>query len=58
MKKNLPLVLIIASLILIVTNFIMTEKLDRVFWVTTLSSVLVIMSMIMTIIVHKKQDDK
>jgi hypothetical protein len=55
MKKNLPIVLIIASAILIITNFIFTEGFDRGFWMTTLSGVLIIISMVLTIRENKKQ---
>ena len=55
MKKNLPLFLIIASVILIIANFIMSEKIDRGFWMSTLSSILIIISMVLTIRANKKQ---
>ncbi|MBU2927205.1 hypothetical protein [Winogradskyella psychrotolerans] len=56
MKKNLPLIVIIASAILIVVNFIFSEKFDRGFWMSTLSSVLIIISMVLTIRERKKND--
>jgi|AntAceMinimDraft_12_1070368.scaffolds.fasta_scaffold70785_3 surface polysaccharide O-acyltransferase-like enzyme len=56
MKKNLPLFVIIASAILMIGNYITTEKIDRGFWVSTLSSVLIIISMILTIRENKKQN--
>jgi disulfide bond formation protein DsbB len=55
MKKNLPLVLIIASAILIIANFIFSEGYDLRFWMTTLSGVLIIISMVLTIRENKKQ---
>ena len=57
MKKNLPLIVIIASTILIIVNFIMSEEIDRGFWMSTLSSVLIIISMILTIRANKKKDE-
>lgn len=57
MKKNLPLIVIIASAILIISNFIMSEEIDRGFWMTTLSSVLIIISMVLTIRANKKKDE-
>ncbi|WP_275316894.1 hypothetical protein [Tenacibaculum bernardetii] len=55
MKKNTPLILIIVSAILIIANFIFSEEFDRGFWLTTLSSVLIIISMVLTIRENKKQ---
>jgi len=57
MKKNLPLIVIIASAILIIANFIMSEEIDRGFWMSTLSSVLIIISMVLTIRANKKKDN-
>ena len=54
-NKNLPLILIIASAILIIANFMFSEKFDRGFWMTTLSSVLIIIAMILTMRANKKQ---
>ncbi|MBU2920461.1 hypothetical protein KO504_03845 [Winogradskyella psychrotolerans] len=56
MKKNLPLIVIIASAILMIANFIYTEDFDRGFWMSTLSSVLIIISMLLTIRERKKND--
>jgi hypothetical protein len=56
MKKNLPLIVIFASAILIIGNFIMSEEFDRGFWMSMLSSVLIIISMVLTIRANKKQD--
>lgn len=58
MKKNLPLIVIIASAILMIVNFIMSERIDRGFWMSTLSSVLIIISMVLTIRENKKKDEK
>ena len=57
MKKNLPLIVIIASAILMIANFIMSEEIDRGFWMSTLSSVLIIISMVLTIRANKKKDN-
>jgi hypothetical protein len=38
MKKNLPLILIIASAILIIVDFIFSEGLDGGFWMSIVSS--------------------
>ncbi len=54
MKKTLPLIFIIASAILIIGNFIVSEKYDPGFWVSNLSSLLVIIAMGLTIRAHKK----
>lgn len=56
MKKNLPLIVIIVSAILMIGNFITSEEIDRGFWISTLSSVLIIISMVLTIRENKKQD--
>tara|TARA_R110002096_G_scaffold387732_1_gene581949 strand:+ start:284 stop:460 length:177 start_codon:yes stop_codon:yes gene_type:complete len=56
MKKNLPLIVIIASAILMIGNFITTEEIDSGFWMSTLSSVLIILSMVLTIRANKKKD--
>jgi len=56
MKKNTPLILIVVSAILIIANFIFSEEFDRGFWLTTLSIVLIIISMVLTIRENKKQD--
>ncbi|WP_179315201.1 hypothetical protein [Winogradskyella undariae] len=57
MKKNLPLIVIIASTILIIVNFIMSDEIDRGFWMSTLSSVLIIIAMISTIKANKKKEE-
>lgn len=57
MKKNLPLIVIIASAILIIGDFITTEEIDRGFWMSTLSSVLIIISMVLIIRTNKKKDN-
>ena len=58
MKKNIPLIVIIASSILIIANFITSEKIDGGFWLRIISSVLIIFSMAFTIRERKKQDRK
>ena len=58
MKKNLPLIVIIASAILMIGNFITTDEIDRGFWMSTLSSVLIIISMVLTIRANKKKINK
>ena len=57
MKKKLPLIIIIASAILMIGNFIFSEKFDRGFWMSTLSSVLIIISMVLTIRANRKQEN-
>ena len=57
MKKYLPLIVIIASAILIIGDFITTEEIDRGFWMSTLSSVLIIISMVLIIRTNKKKDN-
>lgn len=57
MKKILPYILLIASIILIIVNFITSEKIDSGFWVSSLSSICVIIAMVLTIRAHKKQDN-
>ena len=55
-KENLPLIIIIASLILIVLNFIFTsDEMDLGFWMRILSSGLIILAMLLTIRGRKKQ---
>ncbi|WP_156168340.1 hypothetical protein [Kordia zhangzhouensis] len=48
-KSTLPIILIVASIILIVVNSITTEAFDRGFWMRILSSVLLIVAMVLTI---------
>jgi len=54
-KENLPLLIIIASFILIIANIITSEKIDGGFWMRILSSVLLIIAMFITIRERKKQ---
>ena len=54
MKKNLPLIVIIASVLVTVAHFIFTEKFDRGFWLPVTSSALVIIAMVLTIRERKK----
>lgn len=56
MKKNLPLIVIIASAILMVANFIFTDEFDSGFWMSTLSSALIVISMVLTIRERKKNN--
>lgn len=56
MKTELPLIVIIASALVILANFIVSEDFDFGFWMTTLSSLLIIIAMVLTIKAHKKQD--
>ncbi|MEM6685941.1 MAG: hypothetical protein AAF617_09185 [Bacteroidota bacterium] len=50
MKKSLlPLLLIIASVILIIVNIATSEAYDKGFWMRSLSSILLIVAMILTI---------
>jgi cytochrome c oxidase subunit IV len=58
MKNNLPLIVIIASAILIIANFITSEEINAGFYLRILSSILIILSMVLTIRERKKQDKK
>jgi len=49
MNKNLPLLLIIASSILIAINILFSEEKEWGFWLRILSSILVIIAMIFTL---------
>lgn len=54
-KKNLPLILIIVSVILIVLNFIFTsDEMNLGFWLRVSSSGFLILAMIFTIRNRKK----
>ena len=55
-KENLPLIIIIASFILIIANIITSEKIDAGFWIRILSSVLLIIAMFIAIRDRKKQN--
>jgi hypothetical protein len=55
MKKKLPLLLIIASAILIIGDFIFSDAFDRGFWMSIVSSLLVILSMVLLIRANKKK---
>ena len=58
-NENLPLIIIIASLILIVVNFIFTSnEMDLAFWMRILSSGLSILAMFLIIRDRKKQSEK
>lgn len=55
MKKSiLPLILIVASVVLIVVNIVTSDALDRGFWMRSVSSILLIFAMILTIRSQKK----
>ncbi|UQD56535.1 hypothetical protein [Flavobacterium sp. K5-23] len=55
-KDNLPLILIVASLILIVLNFIFpSDEMNLGFWMRIIGSVLVIIAMALKIRDRKKQ---
>ncbi len=58
MKKNLYRLVIAVSVVLIIGNFIFFEGFDRGFWMTTISSMLVIFSMMLTIRENNKKDKK
>ena len=55
MKHNIPVIIIIASVILIIINVATTDEFDNGFWMQTLSGVLVIFAMLVTIRNRKKQ---
>jgi predicted membrane metal-binding protein len=56
MKNNLPLLLIIASAILIIGDFIFLKGFDGGFWMSILSSLFIILSMVLLIRANKKRD--
>lgn len=58
MKKHLPLILIIASAIIIVINFVKAEQIDKSFWMHIGSSVLVIIAMLWTLEEREKSSIK
>ncbi|MGH1384199.1 hypothetical protein [Kordia sp.] len=50
MKKSLlPLILIVASVVLIAVNIVNSDAFDRGFWMRSVSSILLIFAMILTI---------
>ena len=54
-KKNLPLIVIIASFVLIILNFIFTsDEMNSGFWLRIISSLLLIIGMYLTIKERKK----
>jgi len=54
-KKNLPLIVIIASFVLIILNFVFTsDDMNSGFWLRIISSVLLIIGMFLTIKERKK----
>jgi hypothetical protein len=56
MKKKIPLLLIIASAILIIGDFIFSKGFDGGFWTSILSSLFIILSMVLLILANKKRD--
>ena len=57
-KQRLALLLILASALLIVLNFIFTsDKMDAGFWLRNLSNVLLILAMYVTIRHQKKKKE-
>jgi O-antigen/teichoic acid export membrane protein len=57
-KKDIPLIIIFVSFILILANIIMSEKIDTGFWLRIISSVFLILAMFLTIRERKKQSKK
>ena len=55
-KEYLPLIIIIASFILIIANIITSEKIDVGFWMRILSGFLLIIAMFIKIRDRKKQN--
>lgn len=57
MKKSLlPLLLIIASIVLIIVNVVTSEAYDKGFWMRSVSSILLIFAMILTIRSQQKSN--
>lgn len=54
-KIMLPVVLIVASVIMIIVNIFISDEYDRGFWFRNLSSVLLIVAMVFTIISKLKE---
>ncbi|REG87995.1 hypothetical protein [Winogradskyella sediminis] len=54
MKKFIPLIVIITSVLLMLANFIFEEHYDQGFWFSILSSVLIIIAMVLTLREHQK----
>ena len=58
-KENLPLIIIIVSIILIGLNFIFTsDEMDVGFWLRVTSSIFLIVAMVITIRERKKNKNK
>ena len=54
-RKNLPLIVIIASFVLIILNFVFTsDEMNSGFWLRIISSLLLIIGMYLTIKERKK----
>jgi len=54
-KQILPSILIIASVIMIIINSVMSEEMDNGFWMRNVSSVLLIFAMILTLRSQKEK---
>lgn len=54
-KQILPIVLIVASVIMMIINFVMSEEMNRGFWMRNVSSILLIFAMILTLKSQKKE---
>ena len=54
-KLLLPIILIVASVILIIANIVTSEAFDRGFWFRNVSSVLLILAMVLTIRSQQKK---
>lgn len=57
MKKKLAYILIIASVIVMMASYLVAQEYNLGFWMSMLSSVLVITSMVLTISNNNKQDN-
>jgi hypothetical protein len=48
-KKGLPIIVIIASSLLVIVNVATTDEFDNGFWMQSLSSILLIVAMLFTL---------
>jgi hypothetical protein len=57
-KKGLPIIVIIASSLLVTVNVATTDEFDNGFWMQSLSSILIIIAMLFTLKsrTNRKQD--
>ncbi|MFT5848773.1 hypothetical protein [Psychroserpens sp.] len=57
-KKGLPIIVIIASSLLVIVNVATTDEFDNGFWMQSLSSILIIIAMLFTLKsrTNRKQD--